>query len=424
MRKQGHILGIRGQFLLLLGAVILFVAASTTMLATHSQRSSLLLERKLRGSSVLRSWSSLCRQRLLSDESVNLSMWDFVDDMMKHESSIEQIYLVDTAGAILMHNDQSKVGSRCPAGELRDLGSRNDTGITEEKGPLGEHLRFQQTIVVSGRRLGYAVVVFSSAGIENGIQQAMFYMVLVASLIGLAGMLLASILVYQVTRPIQLLVDGVKRFGEKFDPEDPESADVKIQFRSFNEIGDVRDSFNSMTSALSRSMSERRRLKEETGVLRVQASTDGMTGLLNKRQFQEEFPVLLQLAARKASPLCLMLLDMDHFKQLNDTMGHGAGDKALQDLADSMRARVRSTDRAYRIGGDEFVLISVGANLEAARGLADRVAEEYAKRKAEGNPTTISFGIVPYDGKSAPEVFLKAADEEMYRVKREKKAAR
>jgi len=52
------------------------------------------------------------------------------------------------------------------------------------------------------------------------------------------------------------------------------------------------------------------------------------------------------------------------------------------------------------------------------------VAEEYARRKAEGNPTTISFGIVPYDGTSAPEVFLKAADEEMYRVKREKKAAR
>ncbi|HXP91661.1 MAG TPA: diguanylate cyclase, partial [Fibrobacteria bacterium] len=323
MRKQGHLLGIRGQFLLLLGAVILFVATSTTMLATHSQRSSLLLERKLRGSSVLRSWSSLCRQRLLSDESVNLSMWDFVDDMMKHESAIEQIYLVDTAGTILMHNDQSRLGSRCPAQELRDLGSRTDTGISEEKGPMGVHLRFQQTIVVSGRRLGYAVVVFSSAGIESGIKQSMIYMVLVASGIGFVGMLLASILVYQVTRPIQLLVDGVKRFGEKFDPEDPQSADVKIQFLSFNEIGDVRDSFNSMTSALSRSMSERKRLKEETGALRVQASTDGMTGLLNKRQFQEEFPVLLQLAAKKDSPLCLMLLDMDHFKQLNDTMGHG-----------------------------------------------------------------------------------------------------
>ena len=171
-------------------------------------------------------------------------------------------------------------------------------------------------------------------------------------------------------------------------------------------------------------MAERKRLKEETGMLRVQATTDGMTGLFNKRQFQEEYPIVVNLALKKAAPLCLMMLDMDHFKQLNDTLGHSAGDKALQDLADSIRAKVRSTDRAYRIGGDEFVMLCAGTNIEGARSLADRVSEEYANRKAEGNPTTISFGIVAFDGASTPEDFLKAADEEMYRVKREKKAAR
>lgn len=424
MSGKRRLIGIRGQFLFLMGAAILFVTAATTMLSTNAQRDSLLRERKLRGASVLRSWSSLGRERLLSDESVNLSMWDFVDDMMKHEGSIDQIYLLDTAGTVLMHNDQAKVGSRCPAAELRDLKTKSDTAMSQEKGPKGTYLHFQQTISVSGKRLGYAVVVFSAAGIEDGIQAAVFYIVLAAAAIGLSALLLASILVYQVSKPIELLVEGVRRFGETFNPEDPESADVKIEFRSFNEIGDVRDSFNAMTSALSRSMAERRRLKEETGFLRVQATTDGMTGLYNKRQFQEEFPVLVKLAVKKAAPLCLMMLDMDHFKQLNDTMGHDAGDKALQDLADSLRARIRTSDRAYRIGGDEFILVSVGANLEAARGLADRVSEEYARRKAQGNPTTISFGIVAYDGTSTPEDFLKAADEEMYRVKREKKAAR
>jgi hypothetical protein len=358
MSEKRRLIGIRGQFLFLLGSVLLFVTVSTTMLSTHAQRDSLLRERKLRGSSVLRSWSSLCRERLLSDESVNLSMWDFVDDMMKHESSIEQIYLLDTNGTILMHNDQAKVGSRCPSSELQDLRMKSDTAMSQEKGPTGVHLHFQQTISVSGKRLGYAVVVFSAAGIEDGIQAAMFYIVLTAAAIGLTGLLLASVLVYQVSRPIQLLVEGVRRFGEKFDPENPASADVQIAFRSFNEIGDVRDSFNSMTSALSTSLAERKRLKEETGFLRVQATTDGMTGLYNKRQFQEEFPVLVKLAVKKSTPLCLMMLDMDHFKQLNDTMGHNAGDKALQDLADSLRARVRSSDRAYRIGGDEFILIS------------------------------------------------------------------
>lgn len=419
-----RLIGIRGQFLLLLGSAILFVTVSTATVSTRAQRDSLLRERRLRGASVLRSWSSLCRERLLSDESVNLSMWDFVDDMMKHEGSIDRIYLLDTAGSILMHNDQSKLGSRCPPSELRELVSGSDTAMVQERGPGGVNLRFRQTIAVSGKRLGYAVVVFSAAGIEDGIQAAMFHIVLFAAAIGLAVMLLAFVLVYQVSRPIQLLVEGVRRFGETFNPEVPESADVRIEFRSFNEIGDVRDSFNAMTSALGKSMAERKRLKEETGMLRVQATTDAMTGLFNKRQFQEEFPVLVKLAAKKAAPLCVLLLDMDRFKQLNDTMGHTAGDEALKDLADSIRAKVRSSDRAYRIGGDEFVLVSAGASLEDARGLAARVSEEYDRRKSEGNPTTISFGIVEYDGSGAPEELLKAADEEMYRVKREKKAAR
>ena len=424
MNGKRRWIGIRGQFLFLLGSVILVVTVSTAMLSTHAQRASLLRERTLRGASVLRSWSSLGRERLLSDESVNLSMWDFVDDMMKHEGSIDQIYLLDTSGTVLMHNDQSKVGSRCPAAELQDLRKTSDTAMAQVTGPKGVYLHFQQTISVTGKRLGYAVVVFSAAGIEDGIQEAMLHILIVAAAIGFAGMLAAFVMVYQVSKPIELLVEGVRRFGERFNPEDPDSANVKIEFRSFNEIGDVRDSFNAMTSALSRSLDERRRLKEETGFLRVQATTDGMTGLFNKRQFQEEFPVLVKMAVKKDSPLCLMMLDMDHFKQLNDTMGHDAGDKALQDLADSLRARVRSSDRAYRIGGDEFILISVGASLDAAKGLADRVSEEYAKRKAPGNPTTISFGIIAYDGVSTPEDFLKSADEEMYRVKREKKAAR
>ena len=89
-----------------------------------------------------------------------------------------------------------------------------------------------------------------------------------------------------------------------------------------------------------------------------------------------------------------------------------------------MRARLRSSEKAYRVGGDEFVLVAVGVDLTAARSIADRISEEYGHRKDAENPTSISFGIVLDDGTSSPEELLKAADEEMYRVKREKKAAR
>jgi len=422
--KRRRKIGIRGQFLLLLVAVVLGVASVTAAIAAHSQRVSLLEERKLRGMSVLRSWSSLCRERVLSDESLNLSMWDFIDMLMKGEGSVMEVYLLDTAGVYVMHNQPTLVGTRLTKTDSVLGWARAGTGAFDERDGGGTRMRFQQVLDISGRRLGLAGVVFTSEGIEEGIQGSVIRIFLFAGLIALVGLAVASVLVYQVSRPIHLLVEGVRKFGATFDPEVPESANVKIEFRSINEIGDVRDSFNEMTAALRTSMAERKALKEESGYLRMQATTDGMTELYNKRQFEEDYPNLVELAATRERPLCLLMMDMDRFKLLNDTMGHAAGDQALKDLAQAIRDRTRASERAYRLGGDEFMIISVGTGIEDARAIAGRISEEYDRRKAPGNPTTISFGIVSYDGLKTPEELLHQADQEMYRVKREKKAQR
>lgn len=422
MTPRRRLLGIRGQFLLLLVAILVGVTTITATIAARSQRNQLLHERKLRGDAVLRSWSSLCRERLLSDESVNLAMWDFIDELMRGETSVVDVYLLDTAGIFLMHEQPAKVGTRGAPIDSMKVWLGRPGAPSERRSAQGSLLRFGQVIEVSGKRLGLARVEFSSAGIEEGIKESIQRIFLFAAIIALFGVVVASGLIVQVTRPIHLLVEGVRRFGEQFDPEDPESADVRIEFRSFNEIGDVRDSFNEMTRALRTSMAERRSLKEESGFLRIQATTDALTGLFNKRQFEEDFPVLVDLAARKQRPLCLLMLDMDRFKLLNDTLGHAEGDRALKDLAQSIRERTRTSERAYRIGGDEFVLISIGTSIEDARAISDRITEEYHRRKAPDNPTSISFGIVAYDGQGTAEALLKASDEEMYRVKRLKKA--
>ncbi|MEK7391232.1 MAG: diguanylate cyclase, partial [Fibrobacterota bacterium] len=371
MIRLAKMVGIRGQFLVLLGTVIVFVTVFESTLAARSQRDSILKERQLRGMSVLRSWSSLGRERLLSDESVNLSMWDFVDDLMHNEPSVEEVFLLDTNGIYMMHNVQGHLGKGCPRYVLDGLSRLSTDSVKTESSPDGDHLRFQKVISASGKRLGYAVVVFSAVGINQGIKETLYVMTLGSALIGLVGLLMASVLVYQVSRPIKLLVEGVKKFGQTFDPHNAETARFKIDFKTYNEIGDVRDSFNEMTDALHRNMLERQQLKAATGELRKQATTDAMTGLLNKRQFQEDYPVVLKMAAQRNRALCLMSLDMDRFKQLNDTLGHAAGDKALIDLADSIRAKVRSSERAYRIGGDEFILIAVGAGMSEAKVIAE-----------------------------------------------------
>jgi len=409
---------------LLLMATLLGVTSITALLAAQSQRDQLLHERELRGAAVLRSWSSLCRERLLSDESVNLSMWDFIDEMMRGENSVIDVYLLDVNGIFLMHNIPALVGTRGAMPDSMRIWLGGASERAKIPSPQGTVLRFGHVIEVAGKRLGLARIEFSSNGIEQSIDEAMRRIFLYAACIALVGCILASMMIYTVTYSIHRLVDGVRKFGENFNPEDPESANVKIEFRAFNEMGDVRDSFNEMTAALKVSMAERKSLKEETGFLRHQATTDVMTGLFNKRQFEEDFPALVDIAIQRKRALCLLMLDMDRFKQLNDTLGHAEGDRALKDLAQSIRDRTRNTERAYRVGGDEFVVISIGTSLDDAIAISERISEDYMKRKAADNLTSISFGIVAYDGGSSHQDFLKAADEEMYRVKRAKKAAR
>ena len=424
MTEPRRRIGIRGQFLLLLVAAVFGVASVTATIAAGSQRDSLLQERKLRGKAVLRAWGSLCRERLLSDESVNLAMWDFIDELMHGENAVVEVYLLDTNGIYLMHNKPSQVGTTLARTDSVLLRTPGDSGVLEGgKGPLAR-LRFQRPIEVNGRRLGLAGVDFSLSGIEEGIQGSVRRIFLFTALLAAIIVSLAYLLVFQVTRPIHLLVEGVRKFGENFDPELPESADVQIDFHAFNEIADVRDSFNQMTAALRTSMADRKALKEESGYLRLQATTDSLTGLFNKRQFEEDYPGLVDLAKRRHRPLCLLMLDMDRFKVLNDTQGHAEGDQALRDLAQSIRERTRGSERAYRLGGDEFIVASLGTSIEEARAIAGRITAEYNRCKAQVNLTGISWGIVAYDGTCTPEELLKSADAEMYRVKREKKAER
>lgn len=424
MSEPRRRIGIRGQFLLLLVAAVVGVASVTATIAAGSQRDSLLQERKLRGKAVLRAWGSLCRERLLSDESVNLAMWDFIDELMHGENAVVEVYLLDTNGVYLMHNKPSVVGTVRARTDSVLLGNPGDSGVLEGGKGAQARLRFQRPVEVNGRRLGMAGVDFSLSGIEEGIQGSVRRIFLFTGLLAAVIVSLAYLLVFQVTRPIHLLVEGVRKFGENFDPELPESADVQIDFHAYNEIADVRDSFNQMTAALRTSMADRKALKEESGYLRMQATTDSLTGLYNKRQFEEDFPGLVDLAKRRRRPLCLMMLDMDRFKVLNDTQGHAAGDQALKDLALSIRERTRGSERAYRLGGDEFIVASLGTSLEEARAIAGRITAEYNRCKADGNQTGISWGIVAYDGASTPEELLKFADSEMYRAKRGKKAER
>ena len=124
-------------------------------------------------------------------------------------------------------------------------------------------------------------------------------------------------------------------------------------------------------------------------VLLDQTTRDPLTGLNNRRSTLEELQRRFELSDRHHRPLAVIMCDLDHFKQINDTLGHGAGDLVLEDFGQRVRNSLRATDLAGRIGGEEFLLILPETDLEGARLLAERLRAATGRgplRAAPGRP--------------------------------------
>jgi diguanylate cyclase (GGDEF)-like protein len=163
----------------------------------------------------------------------------------------------------------------------------------------------------------------------------------------------------------------------------------------------------------------RRHVDGLLGALRSTARTDSLTGMLNRRGFEERFDLEIERAARTAEPFALVLGDIDHFKALNDEHGHIAGDEALAAIGEALRAECRTIDTAARIGGEEFALLlpgtGSGEGFEAAERLREAVG---AVAGPSGASLTISFGVVehPAHGATWPDL-MRRADAALYEAK-------
>jgi diguanylate cyclase (GGDEF)-like protein len=156
--------------------------------------------------------------------------------------------------------------------------------------------------------------------------------------------------------------------------------------------------------------------------LRRQASHDSLTGLKNRRRFEEDLRAELARSGRYGVPGALLMLDLDHFKQVNDTLGHPTGDRVIAEIAEAMRGRARETDVLARLGGDEFAVILPRCSLEEAQAVAAEIATAIRERMSteEGMPpVTTSIGIAPFgpERKLSYEAVLAKADAALYAAK-------
>jgi diguanylate cyclase (GGDEF)-like protein len=157
--------------------------------------------------------------------------------------------------------------------------------------------------------------------------------------------------------------------------------------------------------------------------LREQSLRDPLTGLFNRRYLEEWLDREVLRAERDRQPIGLMLIDLDHFKQVNDTFGHEAGDLALKDLADYFRRFIRGGDVACRLGGEEFLLVLPEASLAATGLRAEQLRQgiKHLPTTYQGRPVgplTVSIGVAafPENGRTT-EALLRVADIALYRAK-------
>lgn len=188
--------------------------------------------------------------------------------------------------------------------------------------------------------------------------------------------------------------------------------------------GISRETLHHAMSTAMEKVSLLRKIQEQRTELEIMARTDTLTGLLNRRAFMNQLRAEFERAERYGGALTLIMLDLDHFKVVNDTHGHIVGDYVLRKFAGLILALKRKTDVAGRHGGEEFVMLMPETDIEGGKVLAQRLCkkaaeEEYHCSKGRAFAVTCSIGVAQYqESDEHVDGLLRRSDEALYKAKR------
>ncbi|MGZ5041196.1 MAG: diguanylate cyclase domain-containing protein, partial [Usitatibacter sp.] len=236
------------------------------------------------------------------------------------------------------------------------------------------------------------------------ISASFFWLTLLGLILLVAGSL---VIARSITRPVHRLAEAADRVqqGDYTRHVDVEHKD---------EIGQLAVSFNHMLDGI---------VSREKEILRL-AYEDGLTGLPNRAMFNEQLGQAVRLAERGTASLAVLLLDMDRFKAINDTLGHPTGDMALREVGMRVRKALRSADIVARLGGDEFGVLLATGDSDNAKVVAEKIhkaLEEPLVIDGQTMDMAASIGIARYpEHGDDPSALLRAADVAMYQAKRAK----
>ncbi len=241
-----------------------------------------------------------------------------------------------------------------------------------------------------------------------------------------AILLLTVLAARRALRPIHLLADGARRVSKGEDVYLPVSGNDEIAGLTiaFNEmVAKVREGRQRLEEARDQLSRTNEGLRAANRTLETLAITDGLTGLYNHRHFQDTIEKEIRRCEREGRALSLLLIDIDHFKQYNDRFGHTEGDAALRRVAGQIMKTIRSTDLAFRYGGEEMAVLLPSCGREQATDVAEKIRVAVSTSSARtgrfGAKNTVSIGVAtfPEDGRVS-RALVDTADAALYEAKR------
>ena len=245
-------------------------------------------------------------------------------------------------------------------------------------------------------------------GYVTAMQSAMLYGVGAASLLAIA---LGLVIGARLSRRLSRLTTAIAAMGQ---------GDLyqRVEEHAGDEVGTMARVFNQMSKELYES---RERIEQQTIMLRELSIRDPLTGLHNRRHFDEHTATAFAHARRYNRPVTVLMCDVDHFKQINDRFTHAIGDEVLRRVAKILQANTRSSDIVARYGGEEFAIVFTESQPDEALALAERIRERIESHPWEeveaGLHVTISVGLDSDVSRSGITDMLAAADERLYEAK-------
>ena len=335
------------------------------------------------------------------------------DDSAAANESLALIASREEVAEAKVFNDEGELlahWQRADTGRLAKLEVQVATALLDEPVNLPILHQQQQVGHIELVGQGRSLLLF----LLSGLAGILFCTVLSA----LAAQYLSRRLLSDIVRPLRGLasVAHAARRERSFDRRVPEAPIAEL-----NELG---NDFNALLDELEVWHSH---LQNENQTLAHQASHDSLTGLPNRAFFEGRLNRSVRNAARQQDHLALLFLDSDHFKQINDTLGHAVGDEVLISVADRVRAQLREHDLVARLGGDEFaVLLTPLQSREDAELIAEKIVASMKLPvqldSGRSIATSLSVGIAYYpDDGADPASLLNAADAAMYEAKRKRR---